>query len=208
MSNKWILVGIAIAAIGLIALPQTLAMFVGQHNWYDITTDPATNYGVPCAKCHADVYQELQTSVPHASSTSCGDCHVVSQTNKGETLGGADGNTIHAAAAPRCLDCHDGSWLGAPDGRSILTGAEEVHKTFASEANNSAFLKGENEACIACHTHVAVDITWTKATNISLTATEQTTPTGHTWSVGNFAATGTVIVKTSGNAEGVGAVVP
>ncbi len=213
MQNKTLLIGIGILAVGLLALPQTLALFVGQHNWYDTTT--AEN-GVPCAKCHADVVQEInagtsQVNVFHRTQTSdggCQACHMTApQFETGVTQG--PGGTFHAAAAPACLDCHDGVNGGGQSALEVKTGADEVHKPFVNQAaNDSAFLKAENEACISCHTHVAVDITWTKATNISLTAQEVTTSTGHSWIVGNYAATGTAVIKTNGDGGGNGTVVP
>jgi len=51
-----------------------------------------------------------------------------------------------------------------------------------------------NEACIGCHTHIGVNITWERATTLEFTA-------GHTeagWSIGDFNATGTNTTTTSG----------
>lgn len=202
-TNRILLIGIGIAAIGLIALPQTLALFAGQHNFYDVISDGAA--AVPCEKCHADIFTELNqpgsvNSVHLAQG--CDGCHTTTAPQKeGLTQGGAITADFHAAAAPACLDCHSGSGPGV-DGRSILTGPEEVHKPFAQQANDTAkFLKGANEACIACHTHVAVKITWTKAQNMTLSAEEFTNATDgtHGWTVGNFATEGQVIVETYGN---------
>jgi len=202
MGNKLILIGIAIAAIGLVALPQTLALFSGQHNWYDIS--PAGNQ-VPCQKCHADIAIEMSigdgtTANGIHRSIGCESCHIKALTDQGSTIGGPITNDIHAAASPACLDCHDGS--GAGDARSILNGSEEVHKPFAKQANDSLLLKGSNEACIACHTHVAVQINWTRAYMISFSATENANTGTHDWIVDNFAAEGTAVIRTYGNQSG------
>lgn len=42
--------------VGLFILPETIAMFVGQHDFYDTTTP---GNGVNCLKCHGDVRDEL-----------------------------------------------------------------------------------------------------------------------------------------------------
>ncbi|MFZ3384092.1 MAG: hypothetical protein WA144_09220 [Candidatus Methanoperedens sp.] len=203
MSNKLILIGIAIAAVGLVALPQTLALFAGQHNFYDnIGTGAAA---IPCEKCHADVFSEL--SQPGSVNTvhmgqGCEGCHVTTAPNKeGLTQGGNSGADFHAAALPLCLDCHSGTGPGK-DARSILDGSVEAHTAFANQANDSLLLRGSNEACISCHTHVAVDINWTKAYKISFNAMENATTGLHEWTVDNFATEGTVQIQTYGNRSG------
>ena len=197
MTNKLILIGIAIAAVGMVALPETLALFQGQHNFYDTI---AAGNGVPCVKCHSDVTQELaqpgSVNTVHAAQ-GCEGCHMTTAPTKEGLVQGPTGS-FHAAAAPACLDCHTPSGPGL-SALEIQNGAEEVHKPFVQQANSSSgFLKGANEACIGCHTHVAVDITWTKATNMSLTANESSNSTGHFWTVGNYNTSGTVIIKTTG----------
>jgi len=222
MTNKLILVGLGIVAIGLLALPQTFALFVGQHNWYDTTT---ADNGIPCQKCHADVWQEIYSTQggagdgvnsAHRAQTSdggCQACHMtVAPANEGLTQG--PNGQYHAAIAPACIDCHGGRGPGL-SALEIQSGSDEVHKDFVNQANDTAdptgskFLKGANEACIACHTHVAVDITWTKKTNITLTAHETINPDGsHGWIVGNYNAVGDVTFTTHGNETGAGTVGP
>jgi hypothetical protein len=226
--NKLILIGIGIAALGLIALPQTLALFAGQHDFYEVSRDPA-NLGVPCVKCHADVASELFGSQVH-SQVLCESCHVMALTNKGAKIGGDQ--SIHAAAAPACLDCHDGRLHGGNEtwhsfakrplvclechdpvdvstnfinATSILYGANESHTEFASNASSATLLKGANEACIGCHTHVIVNITWQKPTNLSFKASVSTQGV---WNVTDFAAGGVKTTNTTGNATGNGSIVP
>ena len=206
MKNRLILIGICIAAVGLIALPQTLALFAGQHDFYEVSRDPQ-NLGVPCAKCHGDVNSELLGSEVH-SSVRCVDCHVIALTYKGAKVGGNE--DIHAAATPACLDCHDGKlthlqWEnftedstvcanchGTPkptfgNATSILYGANESHTEFAFNASSATLLKGANEACVGCHTHVNVDSVWQKPTNLSFKASVSSEGV---WNVTDFAAGG------------------
>jgi len=212
MDKKIYLIGISIVAIGLVALPQSLALFSGQHNWYDTGAAdlPEDDKAIPCQKCHGDIQAELdQPGFPNQMhrGQSCKGCHMAAPIRKGKTWGGAIENDFHAAAAPACLDCHDGSFT--TDARSIQNGTEEVHKPFVREVakEENSMLKGANEACIGCHTHVAVNINWTKAYMMKFNVNEyvyvnQTGVTLHDWTVGNFSANGTAIIETYGNQTG------
>ncbi len=197
----WLL--IAVLAIGVLVLPQTIAMFAGQHNWYD-TFQPNA---IPCEKCHADIFSEISSgtggvNAAHralSGNTGCDACHVTTApTIEGLTKG--PGGQFHAAAAPACLDCHSGNGQGGGAGAAeILNGTEEVHKAFANQSLISKFLKGANEACISCHTHIGVNITWTKATTINFDAAETVLSDGsHSWTVDNFGVSGTNITHTNG----------
>lgn len=203
MDSK-ILLGIAILAVGIIILPQTTALFSGQHDWYDTTT---SGNAVPCAKCHSDIMQELQqpgeVNRLHRQQvgdvSGCDACHMTTAPVTQEKLVQGPGGQFHAAAAPACLDCHNGTGGGGISAREILTGSEEVHKPFANQSFNVRLLKGANEACISCHTHVRVNITWQRATTMTFNSTEDVLPNGnHTWIVNNFNATGVNVTKTSG----------
>jgi hypothetical protein len=221
--QKKILLGIAIMAIGVIILPQTIAMFAGQHDWYDTTQ---TGNQAPCEKCHNDINTEL--SQPGTTNTmhrlmGCDQCHVTTAPNsEGFTKG--PGGQFHAAASAACIDCHNttllyGTFTHTPavdalgcltchknpqqfpgnfSAVEILTGSEEVHKSFANQANVARLLKGSNEACISCHTHVRVNITWERATSMEFSATENVVGGIRTWVIGNFNATGSNVTKTSG----------
>lgn len=220
--QKKILLGIAIMAIGIIILPQTIAMFAGQHDWYDITE----NEQIPCEKCHSDISAEL--SLPGTTNAmhrlmGCDQCHVTAAPNS-EGLTQGPGGQFHAATTAACIDCHNTTLLygtfqhgpaagalgcltchknpqsfpGNFSATSILNGPEEVHKPFANQSIESRLLKGANEACISCHTHVKVNITWNRATYMEFNATEVVVGGNRTWTIGNFSATGSNITKTSG----------
>jgi hypothetical protein len=221
MVNKLILMGFAVAAVGLVALPQTLALFAGQHNFYDtITNNVYKGSGdgktaINCGKCHADIFAELNqngsVNQMHMNE-GCDGCHMSTAPRlEGLTNGppNATNGQFHAAAAPACLDCHGnygGIYTGlAANATNILYGPAEVHIPFASQANTSGnpLLKGSNEACVACHTHVAVNIGWTKAYMMNFTAQEYTAADGnHSWTVSNFTTRGFVNLTTYGNRSG------
>lgn len=79
MNSKFTLALIALVGIGVFALPSTMALFAGQHSFYNID---ATGNQVPCTKCHGDVKAELTsggstvtgTKGPHAEFK-CEYCH-------------------------------------------------------------------------------------------------------------------------------------
>lgn len=51
--NKKILLYLALMALGLYVMPNTVALFAGQHTFYN-------GLGVSCDKCHSDVASQLQ----------------------------------------------------------------------------------------------------------------------------------------------------
>jgi len=178
--NKNIFLILAVAAIGMYALPQSVSMFSGQHNFYD--TIPRGSQ-VPCEKCHADINIELsQTGGVNAihKAQGCVGCHITALIRNGET--------IHSAGIPLCIDCHDGSF--GRDARGIFA-SNDAHNKFASGANTSKMMKGSNEACIACHTHTAVNITWVKSNSMDITVDQN-------MDVINISASGTATFTTSG----------
>jgi hypothetical protein len=221
--KKKILLGITIMVIGIGILPQTVALFAGQHDWYDTTQ---SGNQVPCEKCHSDINTELSqpgtTNAIH-KVMGCEQCHVTAAPNS-EGIFQGPGRQFHAAATAACIDCHNttllyGTFQHTPEvGRlgcltchknptafpgnfsavNILTGPEEVHKAFANQAINARLLKGANEACISCHTHVRVNITWIRATSMEFSATEKVEGGSRTWTIENFSGTGSNITKTSG----------
>jgi hypothetical protein len=79
MNSKFTLALIALVGVGVFALPSTMALFAGQHSFYNID---ATGNQVPCQKCHGDVKAELSsggstttgTGGPHAKFQ-CEYCH-------------------------------------------------------------------------------------------------------------------------------------
>ncbi len=80
LNTKFSLALIALVGIGVFALPSTVALFSGQHSFYNID---ATGNQIPCVKCHGDVKAELSASGysnttgtpgPHANFK-CEYCH-------------------------------------------------------------------------------------------------------------------------------------
>jgi len=109
---KFALIFATILAVGVVILPQTISVFWGIHNWYYLD-NPRSD--VPCQKCHADVYEELNLSTLHkrwgnpnvADTADCEACHVgnASVTYANGTAN-QPGLEAHAATPGDCTYCH------------------------------------------------------------------------------------------------------
>ena len=188
--------------------------------WSGITWTSGTSYTIASGS-GSNVMTPGQTY--HAASlVSCLECH------GGEQKKGAVGyETIQSQpynhrsfVASSCGNCHygGGEWVGAmaaggfQDAGSvglttgdITEGSVEAHNEFVV-ADGDGVLRGpttgygaNNIACVACHTHVAVDINFQKAYKVKFDAAA--TGTG-SWAVDNFAAEGTVAIAIYGNQSG------
>jgi len=160
-----------------------------------------------------------------ASLVSCMECHSGPAPLGHETLRtmGTSGVLDDAPEEVNCADCHYGggnpSDLGR-DGQQMRnlwaggfgitagkthsrndTGEAEAHNAWVAADNGvSRFAYGaNNDACIACHTHVPVDIQFKKAYKIKLTAYEL--GSGN-YSIGAASTEGDVTIDTYGNASG------
>lgn len=149
------------------------------------------------------------------SSPGC-DCHRVNTTTTrlgtgvadGDDTGSNPGTTSHAAETIACMVCHEyGTSYPFAGGfnQTIVykgidtsmtrywynstnsTGEFAAHNDFIREAINDSLMTDSNEACIACHTRIGVNITWTKSTTMWFDASE--TNNG-TWKLTNFTAHG------------------
>jgi len=178
--NRNIYLLVAVAAVGMYALPASVSMFAGQHNFYDTVS---SGNQAPCEKCHSDINAELtqpgQVNTVHKGQ-GCVGCHVTALARKGEV--------VHSAGIPLCIDCHDGSF--GRDARGIFK-ANDAHNKLASGANASKLMKASNEACIGCHTHTAVNITWTKSNSMDIVVDAN-------MSVTSITGSGTATFTTSG----------
>jgi len=152
-----------------------------------------TNYSY--ATVNREVFNPPMGTVPgeeaHAASTvECMHCHGI----KGE---GAWNHWSYAEYGGRCDDCHwSGDWtdfisaggFGFDTTEDDLdTGERAAHKKFVLDAMNESLMEGANEACIACHTRIGVNITWTKKVHMDFTAIENETGV---WTIPEFTAGG------------------
>ena len=193
MNSKILLLSIAVISVGLFAMPSTLSLFAGQHTFY-------AGENVSCSKCHQDIYTEMTSGVSDAHTQTalkeCQGCHKTTTTGNisnipvnGTNVSGNYTQNIttnanaHAAVTLECVTCH----TGVP---AELTGSQEAHTVFyygaiSNKTNTSGVLgtdynqsviqlKGANTACVGCHTHATINVTWVRAKGYNLIANEST----------------------------------
>ncbi|VUT27947.1 MAG: putative multiheme cytochrome c [Candidatus Syntrophoarchaeum sp. GoM_oil] len=277
---------VAVLAIGIFALPNTAALFSGQHSWYDLG---AGGNDVPCEKCHGDIADEMNSmpagvGAPHRTYP-CAHCHRISgfgeNDGNGMTYASGNGNgstpgkEAHAASTVECMDCHDLNYMwgrpplppsdhhkdnpdyqvaplgeggGGPypgcgfgpgdygpyhchapprqqdniaqirtggfgltdfDNTGAYyywktwpedTGNHSAHRKFVLDAMNETLMDGANEACIAYHTHVGINITWTKNVVLEFTASEDE---NGNWTIPDFSAAGSNVTESAWENEWV-----
>lgn len=239
-SISLVLMSIAVVTVGTFALPATMSLFAGQHYWYNLN---AEGNQVPCEKCHADIFEELDLSDVHVNFTGgtagaadrrdCEACHRADARfnySKGDGAGSyTPGTKAHAASVVACMLCHE---LGASNVSTLAgypatgfnitglatsefnysngtyTGEYEAHNAFIARAIDNTTLQDSNEACVTCHTHVAVKINWTHARSLEFDigiGTPMTTDVGvHNWTLSNWAVNGTANAIVWGNTTGAG----
>ena len=160
MDGKIAILLVSIIAVGMFAVPSTLALYTGSHQFVNGSS-------VECGKCHTssmdDIAAELASGNAHDTMT-CSNCHGGSNSNVDLAPGTADG---HAASMNvDCIGCHSGnateSDSGVADENVLaelnLEGAAHHEVTFNSSAGNQD-IDDRDQACIACHTKVPVNIT-------------------------------------------------
>jgi hypothetical protein len=161
-----------------------------------------------------------------ASLVSCLECHGGEQLRgaPGYEVEQSPFGNHRVVIAGSCGNCHygGGEWTGAmaaggfadASGIGLTTGTSgafgegsvEAHNEFVVADPNGVLRSPEtgyganNIACVACHTHVAVDINFQKAYKVAFDAAN--TATG-SWTVDNFAAEGQVNIAIYGNGSGM-----
>ncbi|MBE8538905.1 hypothetical protein [Geoglobus acetivorans] len=224
MMQKLMMLAILIFSLSIYLLPSTVTLFTGQHLWYNLE-QPGT--GVPCIKCHADIYDELNNSVYHkiwgdstkADDQDCYTCHTINQSiTYADADQGIIGQEAHAASTISCGYCHFNSSIMTAMGGLVAggfnksdlpgdTGEVEAHRKFLEDAMlddplyGSDLLEKENEACISCHTAVAVKIHFAHREKLNFRAEKNS---NGLWNHPSFGSTGFVNTTVWGNAMATG----
>jgi nitrate/TMAO reductase-like tetraheme cytochrome c subunit len=116
MQGKFLLLSVAVLAVGMFALPNTLSLFEGQHTWKNLTEVASDS---TCRKCHEDVYEETHSpinyvhwNIPGAKGSndvfSCIECHNITNVSVYYQSGIVNTSEAHAATTIACLSCHSG----------------------------------------------------------------------------------------------------
>jgi len=144
------------------------------------------------------------------------------------------GKQAHAASVVACMLCHQidadqatsapgyyagGFNISEWENKGIISspfnysnasnpGTFEAHNAFIAMAIKNGTLQDSNEACIACHTHVAVKINWTHARSlefdVSLGEPATTEEGPHNWTITNWDYNRTAKATVWGNTSGYG----
>jgi hypothetical protein len=229
-TNKIALMAIAIVAIGIFALPGTVSLFSGQHTWYGLDETGNQLPCEKCHQDIQDEMVHADNGVHKGLAAPGCDCHRVNTTTTRFGTGVADGDGVgdsnpgteaHAAATIACMLCHEqGNELSYPfaggfnqeavyDGSTPVYyynhsdgsgGEHAAHNAFINQAIKDPLMEDSNEACIACHTRVGVNITWSKNVYLEFTARED--EFGN-WTVEDFAAGGDNITQVNSSNEWV-----
>jgi hypothetical protein len=210
--KNMILLSVAVLAIGLFVLPQTMAMFIGQHTWFSVRT-PTDEYAL-CEKCHINEVAEWnQNQVDNGAHSryvaEYGEgcfCHQINTTrleeyhltdansnisefgfetwsDMGENLNDSANwtwrstTTPHAAVIVDCVDCHYN------ESQQIMN-TNSAHYAFWNQTKN-AKNTDNNTACMACHTHTHLNITWVRLSGINIVAnhTDATAAPYDAWNI-------------------------
>ena len=166
MKAKFVLLGVAILAVGLMVMPYTVnsAWYTGgSHYWSRDGTVDANNWNqTHCNKCHGSTTGDDTSNGAAAfhADKACSFCHAPAAAN----------STQHTnISIPSCLQagCH------VSDIASNFTSGDEPHFEMYRDAlsnNNVSKPASRNEACIACHTGVDVTVTFNwEETNETIT---------------------------------------
>jgi hypothetical protein len=198
-ANRNLFLIAAIIGIGIFVLPSTLSMFAGQHSWYDpnnngipcakchfLEEEELAASGGPhdpdysgLLNMSANYNGSAGDGNPGGSDFWSGDtvtdrcygCHqVTGSANSTHALADSWANqndTVHAAVAVWCIDCHP--WV-----ENELTATNAAHKAFYEDLEGGATITGlqnPNQACLGCHTHVGVNLSWTRNEYVSYNVT-------------------------------------
>ncbi len=173
---------------------------------------------VACMYCHSGNESDVYSWGRHDEESDCLLCHADNGLGPGypPSIDEVHGNAKYFNNED-CYKCHlykNGGIITIkipPAGGFNLTtdpsdtGEMAAHKTFVMNAISNPDMEDANEACIACHTHVAVKIMWTHAYSLEFNASfeDGLFPPTH-FNVSDLTANGTYNVTVYGNGTGGG----
>ena len=166
---------------------------------------------VPCMYCHSGNNSGVVDSDFNHSNwgdKNCFKCHPVNGPNwhdKPEYFCVDDCRKCHVNKATKAV-----YYIPPAGGFNLTTnatdtGSHAAHMKFVTDAISDKTMEDANEACIACHTGIPVQISWTHAMNLVFNASYcsrnlKETPTH--FNTSNYTVNGTVLVISYGNWSG------
>jgi hypothetical protein len=187
MKRRTTLLAISVLTVGILIMPYTISLFADQHQWKAAAD-------VDCLTCHSEI-TEPGAGYMHSSlgtgKAYCDACHQIASPGTSAGVTGSGGfDDEHASVTVECLDCHEATagtaadvWWSTGDpmdgSGAYINITSEAHHNMTGEAGfptgawASPYLAGNNEACVACHTNVTVEVwfQW-EAQTLNITASE------------------------------------
>ncbi len=159
----------------------------GYYKGYDSQTVYAHNtFDDDCTDCHDPLKLTNKSHSPRLENEDCWRCHKSDNSNQVYYVPPAGGFNL-------TLYPHD-------------TGNQSAHKSFVINAITEKGMEDANEACIACHTSIAVKINWTHARSLEFDIGLQkpivTSSGTHNWTVTKWDYNGTANITSWGNTTG------
>ncbi|MHC1573576.1 MAG: cytochrome c3 family protein [Candidatus Syntropharchaeales archaeon] len=164
MRKTHLLLMLAVIITGIFALPQTVALFSGQHSWYNLSV---SGNDLPCEKCHGDIADEMNSLVSaHSGETGygrmeCGYCHrlfPIQHQNgsftdytyaSGDGTGSTPGKEAHAASTVPCMYCHSGDKSGVKHTNAATFDCGGCHVSVHGDTYT------DSDDCRRCHANAA-----------------------------------------------------
>lgn len=134
MNSKVILLSLSVIATGLFALPQAMSLFSGQHSFVAPTE-------VQCAKCHQDIYDQIQQNSFHVFAGA--------GNMSGPVYDTAITSSVSGGSAP-CVGCHRiGDYTNVSSG---VYQYAQVNLTESGQGVDNTHTMVATMECITCHT--------------------------------------------------------
>lgn len=147
-----------IIALVLIATPNTIAYFKGQHTYESRT----------CVDCHASIEQDVLQGTTAMAAYDCTICHYFISITNSSVKG-------HNAVNNACNDCH-------PDAEDQFITRDDSHKNFYQESILDDSMLYANEACHMCHSDSSKNMIYTRPEFIEF----EVVNTSGNWTIQNF----------------------
>lgn len=131
--KKIIILYVALMAVGLYAMPNTVSLFAGQHTFY-------SGMGVECGKCHSDVLAQLQSGSSYER-------HRVAAGNANYTTFLSIGGVSYASGI--IIDYKGTTWNWNSSAKAWKNSITGELKNVSLDKNNNG-IQGD-EICMLCH---------------------------------------------------------
>lgn len=129
--NKKILLYLGLMALGLYVMPNTVALFAGQHAFY-------SGMGVSCAKCHSDILSQIEASGYVYEK------HRAAAGNINYTTYLSIGGTNYSNGVMNSYNGKTWTW----NGNAWVNGT--ITRRVSLDKNNNGIINGD-EICLLCH---------------------------------------------------------